>query len=152
MEEKKYIFPEYFSVNAKKLILLNGKPQNRHVYRVAKYGRDTTTAFLNYYDEVVLGLKTVRNKQKYLEKCKEEIDRLSISCYYDIKDIIYYYEITLKDSYPERILLESETNYKYGLSQVTSERKKESTDSHVDWWLFKDATPWLIFNEVKVYE
>ena len=67
MEEKKYIFPEYFSVNAKKLILLNGKPQNRHVYRVAKYGRDTTTAFLNYYDEVVLGLKTVRNKQKYLE-------------------------------------------------------------------------------------
>ena len=41
------------------------------------------------------------------------------------------------------------SNSQYGLAQKTSERKEEKKDSHVDWWLFKDATPWIDFNEVK---
>lgn len=149
MENELFIFPDYFSENSVKLILLHGRKENFHIYRVAKYGKDKTIAFLNYYEEVIRGLKTVRNPEKYLEKCKNNIDQLSVSCYYDINDLTYYFEITLKDNYPERILLEGITNSKYGLIQKTSERKKEKKNSHVDWWLFKDATPWIDFNEVK---
>lgn len=142
------IFPDYFSESAVKLILLNGQENNLHVYRVGKYGKDKEIAFLNYYDEVLLGLKTVRERGKYLEKCKNDIDRLSISCYYEKNDIVYYLNITLKDQFPERILLEGYTDLKCGLSQKTDERKKNVENSHVDWWLYKDATPWDAFQEV----
>lgn len=142
------IFPDYFSENAVKLILLNGQENNLHVYRVGKYGRDKKIAFLNYHDEVIRGLKTVKGQEKYLEKCKNDIDRLSISCYHKKEDLAYYFEITLKDQYPERIILEGNTDFKYGLSQKTVERKKDVKDSHVDWWLYKDATPWDAFREV----
>jgi len=148
MGNKLYIFPNYFSENAISQILIYGKQANMHVYRVGKYGKDKTTAFLNYYDEVICGLKTVRKPEKYLEKCKNNIDKLSVSCYLEMKDISYYFEITLKDDYPERVLLEGTTNHKCGLAQKTSEREKERRDSHVDWWIFKDATPWIYFNEV----
>lgn len=148
MGDELYIFPNFFSENAIKQILLYGKQDTLHVYRVGKYGKDKATAFLNYYDEVVKGLKTVRNPEKYLEKCKNNIDMLSISCYYNIEDIRYYFQITLKDDYPERILLEGFSDSKYGLTQKTSERKETVTNSHTDWWLYKDATPWEIFNIV----
>ena len=150
MENEIFIFPDYFSENAVKVILSEGKKDNLHIFRVGKYGRDKTTAFLNYYEEILSGLKTVRNPQKYLEKCKNNIDQLSVSCYYDINDLQYYFEVTLKDNYPERVLLEGMSNSQYGLIQKTAERKKDVKNSHVDWWLFKGATPWLDFNEVKV--
>ena len=150
MGDKLNVFPDYFSENAINLILSNGKPNRIHVYRVGKYGKNKQTAFLNYYDEVIKGLKTVRNPEKYLEKCKNNIDMLSISCYYNIEDIRYYFEITLKDDYPERILLEGFSDSKYGLTQKTSERKEKVNDSHTDWWLYKGATPWVIFDIVKL--
>lgn len=143
-----YVFPDYFAEKATAQILKNGKEEEISVYRVGKYGKDKTISFLNYYEEVILGLKTVMKKESYLEKCKNNIDKLSVSCYYDIEDIRYYFEVTLKDAYPERILLFGVTDSQYGLAQKTSERKKDVKDSHVDWWIFKEATPWLAFNEV----
>ena len=61
MENEIFIFPDYFSENAVKVILSEGKRDNLHIFRVGKYGRDKTTAFLNYYEEILSGLKTVRN-------------------------------------------------------------------------------------------
>ena len=148
MRNELFVFPDYFSENSVKLIISNGKPDSLHIYRVGKYGKDKTTAFLNYYDEIQQGLKTVRNPEKYLEKCKNNMVQLSVSCYYDIDDLTYYFEVTLKDTYPERILLEGISNPCHGLIQKTSERKTETKNSHVDWWLYKNATPWIDFNEV----
>lgn len=144
------IFPDYFSHEAIILINKNGKDNQLKVYRVSKFGDDLTIAFLNYYDEVILGLKQIpeHRKQKKLEYYKNNIDSLSVSCYYDIEDIIYYFNVTLKESYPKRILLEGNLSSDYGLSQITKERKTEKTDSHVDWWLYKDATPWIDFKKV----
>lgn len=143
-----YIFPDYFSENAVTQIIEHGKKSNFVVYRVGKYGKDMSISFLNYYDEIVLGLKTVMRKEQYLRQCEKDIDRLSVSCYQNKEDITYYFEITLKEDYPDRILLKGITNSNCGLSQLTSERKKDRQDSHVDWWLFKNATPWLSFKEV----
>lgn len=143
------VFPDYFSQDAINGIFKNGKEENIEVYRVCKYGKDTTIGFLNYYEEVVQGLKTVRNRQTTLEKYSKNIDSLSVSCYYLLDDIIYYYNITLKDSHPERILLKGITSSTCGLSQRTSERKVKN-DSHVDWWLYKDVKPWEFFKEEKI--
>lgn len=143
------VFPDYFSQDAIDKIFKNGKEENIEVYRVCKYGRDITIGFLNYYEEVIQGLKMVRNRQATLEKYSKNIDSLSVSCYYLLDDIIYYYSVTLKDSYPERILLKGITSNVCGLSQRTSERK-EKNDSHVDWWLYKDVKPWTFFKEEKI--
>lgn len=148
MDKKVYIFPDYFSSSVVSKIINNGRENNYYVYRLAKYGKkDETIAFLNYYEEVIRGLKIVRKKEAYLKECKNNMDRLSVSCYMDIEDINYYCGVTLKDHYPEKIILEGTAKGKHGLSQITSERK-EKNDSHVDWWLYKDATPWIDFKEV----
>ena len=39
----------------------------------------------------------------------------------------------------------------YGLAQRTRERIKKR-DSHVDWWLYKDATPYKAFELIPDFE
>lgn len=147
---KDNFFPNYFSESVCNEICKHGKGQNILVYRVGKYGNNDKNAFLNYYEEVVEGLKVVRNKEKYLEKCRHDIDRLSVSCYENIEDIEDYYKLTLKDTYPQRILLQGETQKEHGLSGRTKERKSSCVSSHVDWWLFDKAKPWIAFKEVEI--
>lgn len=143
------IFPDYFSDEAIENIKLCGKQDEIQVYRVSKHG-DIKLAFLNNYEEIVLGLITVREaeKEKRLKRCQKNIDYLSVSCYYLYRDIEYYYNITLKDDYPERTLLKGSTSSRCGLSQLTDVRKCRTKNSHVDWWLYSNTTPWTVFSEV----
>lgn len=143
-------FPDYFSEPIQDEISKWGTNNKIKVYRVGKYGKNDNTAFLNYYDEVLQGLKTVRNKEQYLKKCKANIDLLSISCYENKADIEDYFKITLKNTYPQRILLYGDTVPQCGLSGRTKDRKEDYTNSHVDWWLYKNTTPWIYFEEVNV--
>lgn len=147
-----YVFPEYYTEEAINKILSNGKEERIEVYRVGKYGKDKTIAFLNYYEEVILGYKFVRpqKRESTLEKYIHDIDSLSVSCYYLLEDIEYYYNITLKETHPERILLKGITSEQYGLAQKSKERKPKVVDSHTDWWLFKGSTPWNVFEEVEL--
>lgn len=149
-KESEKCFPDYFAETAIAGISLWGKAENIPVFRVAKYGKKDRSAFLNYYDEVLEGLKVVRKREKYLEKCREDIDRLSVSCYEKKEDIEEYYQITLKESYPERILLKGTTAMSCGLSSRTRERKETCTDSHVDWWLYEDVAPYEWFRQEEV--
>lgn len=144
------IFPDYYTDKVCSEIQKHGRDEEILVYRVGKYGKNDTTAFLNYYDEVMLGLKTVRNKEQFLEKCKNSIDQLSVSCYEDMNDILDYYKITLKDTHPKRILLRGVTMRECGMCGRTRERKEKCTDSHVDWWLYRDTAPYKYFEEVVV--
>ncbi|MEY8354652.1 hypothetical protein AALB39_15020 [Lachnospiraceae bacterium 54-53] len=57
------IFPDYFSDEAIENIKLWGKQDEIQVYRVSKHG-DIKLAFLNTYEEIVLGLITVRESEK----------------------------------------------------------------------------------------
>lgn len=144
-ETKEKIFPDYFSDNAREKIAFWGKEESIPVYRVGKYGKNDATAFLNYYEEVERGLKVVRNKEQSMRRYREDFDSLSVSCYEEKSDIEDYYKITLKENYPERILLFGSTNPQDGMCHRTKERKKNHTDSHVDWWLYRDAEPWRYF-------
>ena len=145
MNKIEKIFPSYFTDNAVQQIMECGKEESIFVYRVAKYGKNDKSGFLNYYDEVLQGYKVVRGSlDRALERYRNNIDSLSVSCYYKKEDIEDYFNYTLKDIYPKRILLKGVTNPKYGLTQRTHERK-EKEDSHTDWWLYENAEPWLIF-------
>ena len=151
MERKiKSQFPEYFSAEALQKILLYGRAEEINVYRVGKYGHNDNKAFLNYYDEVLLGLKPIRKKEAALKKYRHSIGNLSISCYEDFDDIKDYYMLTLKDDYPKRILLRGKTSGECGLSCRTRSRDENCSNSHVDWWLYQDASPWQFFHEVEV--
>lgn len=143
------IFPDYFSQEAIDQITFWGKMDNIHVYRVGKNGK-LADAFYNYYEEVILGLKKVRNIESTLKKYQNDIDSLSVSCYHNINDIRYYYSITLKEDYPKRILLEGTTSPEYGLASKTKDRKPNKQDSHVDYWLYQNATPWETFKEIEL--
>lgn len=118
MGDTLYVFPEYYSDKALKEVQKHGKEEDIPVYRVAKYGKDKTIAFLNYYEEVINGYKFIKPSKlkSTLEKYTESIDSLSVSYYYDYKDIKYYYSVTLKESYPERILLKWITSKKVWFS------------------------------------
>ena len=149
--KKQKYFPDYFEDSAQIEIRKWGTNADILVYRVGKYGKNDSTAFLNYYEEAVKGLKPIRrNKEQYLEKCRKNIDSLSVSCYEKKEDIEDYYKITLKDTYPARILLHGRPASDCGLSCRTKERKENYTNSHVDWWLFQDSQPWKHFEEVEV--
>lgn len=144
------IFPDYYTDKARSEIQKHGQKEAIPVYRVGKYGKNDYTAFLNYYDEVISGLKVVRNKEQFLEKCRDSIDQLSVSCYENLEDILDYYKITLKETHPSRVLLQGATVSECGVSVRTKERKEKCTDSHVDWWLYRDVTPYSYFKEVVV--
>lgn len=147
--DNEYIFPDYFTQNAIAEIMLNGGKQSTNVYRVAKYGNNDDTAFLNYYEEISRGLKEPPKTDKRMQQLKDNIDQLSISCYEKYEDIEHYFNITLAPTHPERILLNGCTCPKFGLSQLTSIRKPNKNNSHIDWWLFEGAEPWKIF-KVKI--
>ena len=144
------VFPDYFEQTAIDKIYAYGGNNCIKVYRVAKLGENNNDAFLNYYDETIKGYKVFPPaiKEKKLEKYKKDMNCLSISCYYEKKDIEDYFNYTLKDEFPRRILLEGVTCPAFGLSQKTAERNsKYINSSHTDWWLYKDSKPWLVFKE-----
>ncbi len=144
-------FPDYFEESTQINIRKWGTNEEIPVYRAGKYGENDSTAFLNYYDEALRGLKPIRgNLEQYLEKCRKNMDSLSISCYEEKSDIEEYYKVTLKETNPERILLYGSTVPDCGLSSRTKERKESCTNSHVDWWLFEGSQPWNYFREVEV--
>ena len=67
-----------------------------------------------------------------------------------------YFLIIFKDSnsrwYKGRIQIAvGETNPTHGLVQRTRERTKKRT-SHVDWWLYKDASPYDEFEIIADFE
>ena len=144
-ETNEKIFAEYFSKKVLDGIAEWGKSEAIPVYRVGKYGKNDDTAFLNYYEEVERGLKVVRNREACMDSYTKSIDSLSVSCYENKEDIEEYYKVTLKDIYPQRILLFGETIPQDGPSIRTKERKEKCKDSHVDWWLYRDAEPWKVF-------
>lgn len=149
------LFPDYFTSTIVQELKDNGGCENNFsVYRVDKYGNNDKTAFYNYYEEVIHGLKTVRNKEKALEKYLSNIDSLSVSCDMDCERVKYYFNITLKDQFPERKLLYGITSSSEGLSRITKEWKDnyKGSSGHIDWWLYKDAEPNKFFKEVMIDE
>lgn len=132
-------FPDCFPPEFVDEILPKGLvPQIIDVYRICTRGIIDKTAFLSTYEEICLNLKPKPRPQKW-EKMIHDPGTYSTSCYEEKNDVINALKC-LTAYYPNPILIQGHASFEYGPFQRTSERKVQN-DSHVDWWIFKDAYP-----------
>lgn len=109
------------------------------VYRICRSGNVEPASFLpTYLDELSM------TKENYGEK--HDISYYSLSTFYKVNDAKRALKF-FRGKQPSAILAIGYTDPSCGLCQRTRERKK-NTKSHVDWWLYKDVTPHMFFQEV----
>ncbi len=143
MKDDKKLFPEYFSnfdmpLCAKEQVLI--------VYRACSTGKIEKKSFLNTYEEKggCLLPAQVKNPSSY-----------SLSTYMKVKDVRRFCSLSSKFS-PPFLLAKGSTYPKYGICATTREieiennipKNERKRSSHVDWWLYKNSTPWKDFKEV----
>ena len=134
------IYPDYFPSDFDEILPKGAGCCIREVYRVGKYGENNREAFIGTYGEVLCGTLPKRNREKWLENNKRNIDSLSTSFFETFEDIKHLCDVTLKEL-PEKVILKGVLQPEDGPSQLTRERKPCKTDSHVDGWLYKNASP-----------
>ena len=136
MDVKK-TFPRYFE---KFEIPVWARPQELHVYRACATGKADRESFLNTYEEN--GFSVMPGQ------AENDPSQYSLSLYTKYRDVRRFMSITSKYHVPFAIA-EGKTNPVYGICLETKEWKKhmgeKSKTSHVDYWLFEGATPWLDF-------
>lgn len=74
----------------------------------------------------------------------------STSCNMEYSEAEYMLKVFMRH-YPRPFIAEGVTEATCGPNQLTSERE-ERDDTHVDWWIYKDANPQNYFREVKASE
>lgn len=138
MEEKanlriERIFPDYF----KRFKLPEGAhDESIEVYRACKSNNCDEISFMPSYEEN--GYKTV----PLLEE--NDPSQYSLSTYENPKHVKRF--TMIRPDYPEPCKVAiGHTNPIHGPIQRTKERTGNKRNSHVDWWLYKDAKPYLEF-------
>lgn len=133
------IFPDYFE----RFELPEGaRSESIKVYRACKSGKCDRKSFLPTFEEngfVVDDGADEKDPGQYSLSTYEKPTHVKrfAGVMYDIKE-------------PCRIAM-GETNPIYGLVQRTKERKK-CKSSHVDWWLYKEATPYMEFQIIEDFD
>lgn len=139
MSEYPDIFPKNFESD---ILPKEAKKFNRTVYRVMKSGVINRNEFISTFEEI----------QRKIIPPKKKIDLndpslYSTSCSEDRGDIEFVLKLMMKHN-PRPIIVIGETDGECGPSQLTKERVLGKNDSHVDWWIFKDALPHNFFRKV----
>ncbi len=136
-------YPECFPDNFEKEILpKEAKHENKLVYRIIKYGKIDRDGFISSYEEVLRGLKPAPKKGIDLADPGE----YSTSCNIEYAEAEYMLNVFMRH-YPRPFIAKGVTEATCGPCQLTSERE-ERDDTHVDWWIYKDANPQEYFEEV----
>ena len=131
-------FPAYF----KKFELpVWARPQKLSVYRACATGKVEKDSFINTYEE---------NGFCVLPGADEsDPSQYSLSTYMKYKDVKRFMKLTSKYCVPF-VIAEGRTNPAYGICLETKEWKQhlgeKTKSSHVDYWLYENATPWLDFH------
>lgn len=138
-ERLKKIFPDYFS----RFTLPDGaREEYIVVYRACKTGKCDTESFKPSFEEH--GFEYFQNDDP------EDPGIYSLSTYEKPNHIKRYVKLTSEYGKPYKIAV-GETDPQYGLVQRTKERKRKA-NSHVDWWLYQDATPHEVFAIIDDFE
>lgn len=139
-------YPDCFPENFESEILPSGAADNNlEVYRIAKYGIINRDAFISTYEEIQRKLIPPRKKLD-----KNDPSTYSTSCQMELADAEYLLTIFMRHK-PDAIITKGATEPSCGVSQITSERTRQN-NSHVDWWIYKDASPYKYFSEVNQNE
>lgn len=137
-------FPEYFS-NFKLPDL--SREQELDVFRALATGEIDKLSFQNTYEE---------NGYEVKDGCDiHDPSQYSLSTYTKFKDVKRFMTMTSKYNKPFKIA-KGITSANCGVCLETKEWKRslgqKYKGSHVDWWLYKEATPWEYFTEVIIDE
>ena len=119
---------------------LGAKEQKFNVYRICKLGIINESAFVGSVEE------SLRRGKKIFPK-PDDVGNYSTSCHLKISDSRKILQHALRNP-PHAIIAKGIIKPEKGLSQLTSERNPEQNDSHVDWWIYANASPHLDFKEV----
>lgn len=139
MKSIEKIFPDYFS----NFELPEGAHEEEiEVYRACKTWACDKESFLNSYEE---------NGFKVPPGCDEsDPGQYSLSTFMKPKDVKRFTDCNCEYRPPCKIA-KGLTARKHGIVQITRERTKRKS-SHVDWWLYKDATPYEEFEMIEDFE
>lgn len=133
------IFPDYFQ----RFKLPDGaREESIRVYRACRSGKCDKSSFLPSFEEkgcVLDPLVDVSDPGQY-----------SLSTFEKPTDVKRFAGVISDMKVPYQIAV-GETNPIHGLVQRTKERTKKRT-SHVDWWLYKDASPYDEFKMIVNFE
>ena len=133
------IFPDYFQ----RFKLPDGAREELiKVYRACRSGQCDKESFLPSFEEngcVINPLADSADPGQY-----------SLSTFEKPKDVKRFAGVVSDMKIPYQIAV-GETNPRHGLVQRTKERSKKRT-SHVDWWLYKDASPHEEFEIILNFE
>lgn len=135
-------FPDCFPTDFIECILpKEAKDTKFDVYRIIKFGKIDRQAFLSTAEEVYLGLRPVGKKDN-----TKDPSYYSTSCSLKIEDLCKLLKLTMKRE-PRAFIAKGVTEPSCGVSQLTEERTGDKSN-HVDWWIYKDASPEKYFEEV----
>lgn len=135
-------FPDCFPDNFETEILPEGATsENKPVYRVIKYGITNRDSYIGTYEEICRGLIPPKKRMN-----KYDPGLYSTSCNIEYSEAEYALNMFMRH-HPKAIIAKGETVETCGPCQLTSERE-ERDDTHVDWWIYKDAEPQIYFSEV----
>lgn len=133
------IFPDYFQ----RFELPEGaREESITVYRACRSGKCDKNSFLPSFEEngcVLNPLADLTDPGQY-----------SLSTFEKPKDVKRFAGVISDMKVPYQIAI-GETNPRHGLVQRTRERTKKRT-SHVDWWLYKSASPYDEFEMIDNFE
>lgn len=133
------IFPDYFQ----RFKLPDGAREERiKVYRACRSGKCDKDSFLPSFEEngyVINPLVDSSDPGQY-----------SLSTFEKPKDVKRFAGVMSDMKIPYQIAI-GETDPRHGVVQRTKERTKKRT-SHVDWWLYKDASPYEEFEMIVDFE
>ena len=136
-EQARAKFPAYFA-NFK--IPKWAKEQMLEVYRACATGKADQGSFMNTYEEN--GFKVCEGAQT------DDPQQYSLSVYTKYKDVKRFMTMSSRYGIPHTIA-KGATNPKHGICLETKVwmkmTGKKYRGSHVDWWLYKDAEPWIEF-------
>ena len=119
------------------------REQELEVYRACATGKVDHASFLNSYEE-----NNFRIRSGGSESDPQEY---SLSTYTKFKDVKRFMSIDSRYGVPF-VIAKGITKPIHGICLETKEWKRKQglkyRGSHVDWWLYEDATPWIEFKEV----
>ena len=140
-EKVKRIFPDYFKLFT---IPEGAKEEKIVVYRACKTGKCDNISFTPSFEEkgcVFLKGEDPKNPSLY-----------SLSTYEKPKDVKRFAHMNSDFQVPY-VIAKGVTEPQYGLVQRTKERDPlYKRSSHVDWWLYKDATPYEAFQIIEDFD
>lgn len=145
--QKKY--PDCFPDNIEELITADGAGAYEYTYyRVCKDGSINRDAFKSTFEECLEDNNSVHNRDIFLERCNAiDIGDYSTSGFEKLRDAKSI--LKCKKKYHDGpIIVVGQTVPACGLCMRTKDSKsRHARNSHIDWWIYKDAHPEVYFEQ-----